>query len=56
MIAGFFMGGQHDDAVRSAHRAFIRRYGLDEATSAPLMRLDLDAGDEVFSLESYLGP
>ena len=50
MIAGFFMCGNHDDDVRSAHRAFLRRYGLDPATAPPLMRLDLDSA-EPFELD-----
>ena len=53
MIAGFFMGGNHDDDVRDAHEAFLQKYGLDRNTAAPLMRLDLDAameGREAFVL------
>ena len=50
MIAGFFMGGQHDDDVRAAYRAFIHRYGLDPERAPPLMRMDLE-GEEAFILE-----
>lgn len=56
MIAGFFMGGNHDDAVIAAYEGFIHRYGLDRTTAAPLMRLDLESFDGPFTLDPSLGP
>ena len=56
MIIGFFQGGMHDDAVVDAYEGFLRRYGLDRGTAAPLLRLDLEAGssDGPFTLDESL--